>query len=139
MVIGQLIDEFVAGRSNPDRTAVAITQTGGMCRATNYAALLRKGLRDAGYPQVPVIAASLQGIEDNPGFEITMPMAHKAIQAAALGDMLQAMPLRPARAALRACAGIGSGTIRALEWTHPVAHGWRNLEALGRAPVLISA
>lgn len=94
VVIGQLIDEFVAGRSNPDRTAVAITQTGGMCRATNYAALLRKGLRDAGYPQVPVIAASLQGIEDNPGFEITMPMAHKAIQAAVLGDMLQAMLLR---------------------------------------------
>ena len=94
VVIGQLIDEFVSGRSTPDRTAVAITQTGGMCRATNYAALLRKGLRDAGYPQVPVIAASLQGIEDNPGFEITMPMAHKAIQSVVLGDMLQAMLLR---------------------------------------------
>ncbi|MGO1943085.1 MAG: acyl-CoA dehydratase activase-related protein [Ancrocorticia sp.] len=94
VVIGQLLEEFVSGRSDPNRTAVAITQTGGMCRATNYASLLRKGLRDAGYPQVPVIAASIQGIEDNPGFEMTLPMAHKAIQSVVLGDMLQAMLLR---------------------------------------------
>ncbi|MFT3889328.1 MAG: acyl-CoA dehydratase activase-related protein [Arachnia sp.] len=94
VVIGQLIDEFVSGRSDPDRTAVAITQTGGMCRATNYAALLRKGLKDAGYPQVPVIAASLQGLEDNPGFQLTAPMVHRAVQAMVLGDMLQSMLLR---------------------------------------------
>ncbi len=61
VVIGQLLDEFISGRADPDRTAVGITQTGGMCRASNYAALLRKGLRDAGYPQVPVIALSVQG------------------------------------------------------------------------------
>ncbi len=94
VVIGQLLQEFVSGRSNPDRTAVVITQTGGMCRATNYAALLRKGLRDAGYPQVPVIAASVQGLEDNPGFEISMQMVHKVLQAIVLGDMLQSMLLR---------------------------------------------
>ncbi len=94
VVIGQLLQEFTSGRSNPDRTAVVITQTGGMCRATNYAALLRKGLRDAGFAQVPVIAASVQGIEDNPGFEVTTGAVHKAIQAIVLGDMLQAMLLR---------------------------------------------
>ncbi|MDC4233925.1 acyl-CoA dehydratase activase-related protein [Actinomyces sp. B33] len=94
VVIGQLIDEFVAGRADPDRTAVAITQTGGMCRATNYASLLRKGLRDAGYPQVPVIAVSVQGLEDNPGFEMTLPMLHKAIQAIVVGDAIQSMLLR---------------------------------------------
>lgn len=94
VVIGQLLEEFVSGRADPDRTAVAITQTGGMCRATNYASLLRKGLRDAGYPQVPVIAASVQGLEDNPGFEVSLPMVHKAIQAGVLGDMVQAMLLR---------------------------------------------
>ncbi|MDY5600789.1 MAG: acyl-CoA dehydratase activase-related protein [Schaalia hyovaginalis] len=94
VVIGQLIDEFVSGRADPDRTAVGITQTGGMCRATNYAALLRKGLRDAGYPQVPVIALSVQGLEDNPGFRTTLPMLHKAIQAIVIGDALQSMLLR---------------------------------------------
>ncbi|MCI1691717.1 MAG: acyl-CoA dehydratase activase-related protein [Actinomyces sp.] len=94
VVIGQLLEEFVSGRADPGRTAVVITQTGGMCRATNYASLLRKGLRDAGYEQVPVIAASIQGLEDNPGFEITLPLAHKVIRAAVLGDMLQSMLLR---------------------------------------------
>ncbi|MDP9805835.1 putative CoA-substrate-specific enzyme activase [Trueperella bonasi] len=94
VVIGQLLDEFLAGRADPDKTAVAITQTGGMCRATNYAGLLRKGLRDAGYPQVPVIAVSAQGLEDNPGFEFTVPMLHRAIQSVTLGDLLQKVVLR---------------------------------------------
>lgn len=53
VVIGQLISQFANGIADPESTAVIITQTGGMCRATNYAALLRKGLGDAGYPQVP--------------------------------------------------------------------------------------
>ncbi len=94
VVIGQLLEEFVSGRSDPDHTAVAISQTGGMCRATNYASLLRKGLRDAGYPQVPVIAASVQGIEENPGFSITAPMVHRVLQALVLGDAIQTMLLR---------------------------------------------
>ena len=72
VVIGQLIYEF-SGRTlgSGFDGCHAITQTGGMCRATNYAAILRKGLADAGYPQVPVIAASAQGIEENSGFELT--------------------------------------------------------------------
>ncbi|MGP1497619.1 MAG: acyl-CoA dehydratase activase-related protein [Schaalia odontolytica] len=94
VVIGQLLDEFISGRADPDRTAVGITQTGGMCRASNYAALLRKGLRDAGYPQVPVIALSVQGFEDNPGFRLGAAHIHKAIQAFVIGDAIQSMLLR---------------------------------------------
>lgn len=94
VVIGQLIDEFVSGRADPEHTAVGITQTGGMCRATNYASLLRKGLRDAGFPHVPVIALSVQGLEDNPGFHTSVPLFHKAIQAIVIGDAIQAMLLR---------------------------------------------
>ena len=94
VVIGQLVEEFVSGRADPDRTAVGITQTGGMCRATNYAALLRKALRDAGYPQVPVIALSVQGLEDNPGFQLGLKDIHKAVQAFVIGDAIQSMLLR---------------------------------------------
>ncbi|MBF0940625.1 MAG: 2-hydroxyacyl-CoA dehydratase, partial [Schaalia georgiae] len=94
VVIGQLVEEFVSGRADPDRTAVGITQTGGMCRATNYAALLRKALRDAGYPQVPVIALSVQGLEDNPGFQLGLKDIHKAVQAFVIGDAIQLMLLR---------------------------------------------
>ena len=43
MVIGQLIGAFTDGSHDPDSCVVAISQTGGICRATNYAAMLRKG------------------------------------------------------------------------------------------------
>ncbi|MDR1426604.1 MAG: acyl-CoA dehydratase activase-related protein, partial [Bifidobacteriaceae bacterium] len=94
MVVGQLVGAFTSGQRDPDTTSVVITQTGGMCRATNYTGLLRKALVEAGYPQVPVIALSTQGIERNPGIRFTMPMVHRAMQAIALGDLLQAAVLR---------------------------------------------
>ncbi len=88
MVIGQLIDAILEGKYDPDHTALAITQTGGMCRATNYFGLIRKALVDAGYPQIPVIAISTQGIEDNPGFTATPALLHRAIKALIIGDLL---------------------------------------------------
>ena len=94
MVIGQLINNFKTGDADPDSSSVIITQTGGMCRASNYAGLLRKGLLDAGYPQVPVLAISAQGLEDNPGFSVTPAMAHRGIQALVLGDLLMNVLLR---------------------------------------------
>ena len=56
---------ILEGKYDPDKVCLAITQTGGMCRATNYFGLIRKALIDAGYPQIPVIAISTQGLEDN--------------------------------------------------------------------------
>ncbi|MCL1906891.1 MAG: acyl-CoA dehydratase activase-related protein [Propionibacteriaceae bacterium] len=94
MVIGQLVEALHSEDVDPENTSVLITQTGGMCRATNYTALLRKALRDAGYPQIPVIAISTSGIESNPGFKITLPLAHKVMRALALGDLLQDLLLR---------------------------------------------
>ena len=88
MVIGQLVDALLEGKYDPDHTALAITQTGGMCRATNYFGLIRKALVDAGYPQIPVIAISTQGIEDNPGFTATPALLHRAIKALIIGDLL---------------------------------------------------
>jgi predicted nucleotide-binding protein (sugar kinase/HSP70/actin superfamily) len=94
MVIGQLVHALSSPDVDPDNTSVLITQTGGMCRATNYTSLLRKALRDAGYPQVPVIAISTSGIESNPGFKLTLPLAHKAMRAITIGDLLQDLVLR---------------------------------------------
>lgn len=88
MVIGQLVDAILDGKYDPEHTALAITQTGGMCRATNYFGLIRKALVDAGYPQIPVIAISTQGIEDNPGFTATPVLLHRVIKALIIGDLL---------------------------------------------------
>lgn len=94
VVIGQLIGAILRGEVDSHKCAMVITQTGGMCRATNYAGLLRKGLRDAGYGYIPVIAASAQGLEENTGFSITIPMIHKVAKAITLGDVLQKVVLR---------------------------------------------
>ncbi|PJM73715.1 activase [Bifidobacterium primatium] len=87
MVIGQLVNAIVEGKYDPDKVALAITQTGGMCRATNYFGLIRKALIDAGYPQVPVIALSTQGLESNPGFTPTPALLHRAVKALIVGDL----------------------------------------------------
>lgn len=94
IVVGQLVNAFISGNFDPDNCSVFITQTGGGCRATNYVAFLRKALRDAGFSQVPVVALSATGIESNPGFAITLPLIHTALQAIVLGDLLQNVLLR---------------------------------------------
>lgn len=94
MVIGQLVNKIRSGEADPDRISVGITQTGGMCRATNYAGLLRKALVDAGYPQIPVLALSVQGLEKNPGFKVTPSIIHPALMSFVLGDLLQNVLLR---------------------------------------------
>ena len=91
ITIGQLVSALKSGEYDLDRTAVIMSQTGGGCRATNYFALLRKALKNAGMPQVPVISLNGGGMEKEtqPGFEIGLPLAKKLVIAACLGDLLQ--------------------------------------------------
>ena len=68
LIVGDLIKAFASGNYNPSSTAVAITQTGGQCRATNYISLIKKALVDAGFENVPVISLSFDGSNNQPGF-----------------------------------------------------------------------
>ncbi|KAA6305853.1 hypothetical protein EZS27_042493, partial [termite gut metagenome] len=54
------------------QTAVIITQTGGQCRASNYIALIKKGIVEAGYPEVPVLSLAIGDsmMNEQPGFTI---------------------------------------------------------------------
>lgn len=88
LVIGQFLDALKSGRYDINRVAVAITQTGGGCRASNYIHLLRKALAKAGFGHVPVISLNLSGLELNSGFQITLSMLRKGISTVVYGDML---------------------------------------------------
>jgi predicted nucleotide-binding protein (sugar kinase/HSP70/actin superfamily) len=90
LVTGQIMEAVTSGRYDMDRTAVIITQTGGGCRATNYIALIRKALREAGLAHVPVIALSFHDIggESNPGFGVSPEMLRRAIYSFFYGDLL---------------------------------------------------
>lgn len=86
LVVGQFMEALDSGKYDLDRVALVITQTGGGCRATNYIGFIRRALEKAGYGQIPVISLSA-GIEQNPGFKISLPMANRAIQALVYGDI----------------------------------------------------
>lgn len=94
IVVGQLIEAVKSGKYNTDKLALIITQTGGGCRATNYIAFLRKGLREAGYGHIPVISLNPLGLEKNPGFKLTPGLLNKAVIAVVYGDLLQRVLLR---------------------------------------------
>ena len=88
IVVGQLVNAFLSGKFDPHKCAVIVTQTGGMCRATNYYGLLRKALADAGYGYVPIITLSVQGFKANPGLQVTPALLHRAVKAFYLGDAM---------------------------------------------------
>ncbi|MBQ2729488.1 MAG: 2-hydroxyacyl-CoA dehydratase [Clostridia bacterium] len=88
LIIGQFIDALSSGKYDPHKVALLYAQTGGGCRASNYISLLRKALVKAGYEYVPVISLNLTGLEENPGFKLTLPILHRMVYAVMYGDLL---------------------------------------------------
>ncbi len=89
LVTGQIMEAVTSGRYDTDKLAVIITQTGGGCRATNYISLIRKALKAAGLPHIPVISLSFKKLDEcNPGFKITASMLMNAVYALIYGDIL---------------------------------------------------
>lgn len=93
IIVGQLVNAFLQGRLDPDRTTIMLTQTGGGCRASNYIAFLRKALQEAGYPQVVVASINFAGLEKNPGFRFTGGLALRLLICMSMGDLLQKVML----------------------------------------------
>ena len=89
LTTGQMIEALESGKYDKDKTALMISQTGGGCRATNYIGFIRKALRDAGFPNIPVISFNFAGLEKNPGFKITLPLIKKLAKAIIYADLLQ--------------------------------------------------
>lgn len=72
LVVGDFVKAFKEGEYNPSECAVAMTQTGGQCRASNYLPMIKKTLIDAGYTDTPVISVAFgSGLEnEQPGFKV---------------------------------------------------------------------
>ncbi len=88
VTLGQIISALKSGKYDLSKTGVFMSQTGGGCRASNYVALLRKALRDLGMEEIPVISFNVVGLEKNPGFKITLKLAHGMVLAALYGDLM---------------------------------------------------
>jgi predicted CoA-substrate-specific enzyme activase len=91
LVLGDIIKTLQSGHYDLNNTAISITQTGGQCRATNYIAQIKNGLKRAGFEDLPVIALttgkSFQSKQK--GFQIPWyKLAFMAIKAMLFGDAL---------------------------------------------------
>jgi len=73
LIVGDIIGALKSNKYDLSKVAVGITQTGGQCRATNYLALIRRALANAGFEDVPVISVAASKDMYNyaqPGFQI---------------------------------------------------------------------
>ena len=86
VVIGQMLQAIKSGKYDPNHTSIVLFQTCGACRATNYMNLLRRALRNAGYPQVPVFAC--WGLEQD-AFRLNPSGFKDVAKAIIYGDLLQ--------------------------------------------------
>jgi len=88
LVIGQFIDALHSGKYDLNKVALAITQTGGGCRASNYIHLLRKALAKAGLSHIPVISINMSGLESASGFKLTLPLIRQVVASLIYGDCI---------------------------------------------------
>ncbi|MBQ7984190.1 MAG: 2-hydroxyacyl-CoA dehydratase [Bacteroidales bacterium] len=85
LIVGDVIKALKSGKYDLNKVAFGITQTGGQCRATNYYAIIRKALVDAGFKDVPVMSVSFGAdtAKKQDGFKLnwrkTLPLALSVI------------------------------------------------------------
>ena len=94
LILGDMISSLQSGKYNPEDVVMAITQTGGQCRATNYVAQIKSGLENAGYPNIPVVIISTGEVYQNEQDEFKLPLLkyiNIIIYAVLYGDALQQM------------------------------------------------
>ncbi len=86
-VVGQIMEAVLSGRYDTDRLAIAMTQTGGCCRASNYVSFIRRALDKAGLSHIPVISLNANGMEKNSGFKLSPALIMDAAHAMVYGDL----------------------------------------------------
>lgn len=94
LVLGDIITTLKSGKYDIDDVVVAITQTGGQCRATNYVAQIKNGLESAGFKDVPVLVLSTGKVFQNEQSAFKLPVIkilNIAIYTLLFADQLQVM------------------------------------------------
>jgi len=88
ITVGQMMEAVLSGKYNTDRLALAMTQTGGCCRASNYVGFIRRALDQIGMSHIPVLSVNLNGMEKHSGFRLTPALGSVAVKAMTYGDLL---------------------------------------------------
>lgn len=96
LIVGDVVKALRSGRYDLKNTAVAMSQTGGQCRATNYAGLIKRAMVANGFADVPLITlgvATNAGEEnEQQGFEIPwVKYASMIVMTLLYGDAISQM------------------------------------------------
>ncbi|MDR2929276.1 MAG: acyl-CoA dehydratase activase-related protein [Cytophagaceae bacterium] len=101
LVLGDIIYGLQSGNYDLSNVVVAITQTGGQCRATNYVAQIKSGLTNAGFSDIPVIVLATGDVYQNEQKAFRIPVAkianlaiHIVLYSDALQQMFNAVSIR---------------------------------------------
>lgn len=86
LVTGQIMEALLSGKYDLEKTAVIIRKLAEMAVLLIISPLSVKHARCRN-AQVPVISANLQGLENNPGFKLTLPLIKKIVIGAMYGDI----------------------------------------------------
>lgn len=94
LILGDIINALQSGAYDVKDIVLAITQTGGQCRATNYLAQIKLGLSNAGFRDIPVIALSSGDSYQNEESEFNLDwkkLVKIAVDTVLYSDALQQM------------------------------------------------
>jgi predicted nucleotide-binding protein (sugar kinase/HSP70/actin superfamily) len=94
LILGDIITALQSGEYDLDDVVVAITQTGGQCRATNYLSQIKAGMRSAGFSHIPVVAITAGEVYQNEQKAFKLPIlkiANILIYFLLYADALQQM------------------------------------------------
>ena len=94
LILGDIITGLQSGNYDLDDVVVAITQTGGQCRATNYLSQIKSGLQNAGFGHIPVVIISTGEVFQNEQKAFKLPLlkfANVLIYTLLYADALQKM------------------------------------------------
>jgi predicted CoA-substrate-specific enzyme activase len=74
LVLGDIITALQSGQYDLDDVVVAITQTGGQCRATNYVSQIKFGMASAGFSRIPIVVLATGKVyqNDQSGFKVPL-------------------------------------------------------------------
>ena len=94
ITVGDLVKALQSGKYDLSETAIGFSQTGGQCRASSYASLVKKAIIAAGFEDVPVVTLStnFQTLNEQPGFEFnTKVYMYKAVISMMFTDAISDM------------------------------------------------
>ncbi|MDR2843547.1 MAG: acyl-CoA dehydratase activase-related protein, partial [Candidatus Symbiothrix sp.] len=104
LVLGDIITALQSGKYDLDDVVVAVTQTGGQCRATNYLSQIKAGMKSAGFSHIPVVALATGKVYQNeqkafdfPILKISNILIYTLLYADALQQMYNSIIVREKR------------------------------------------